>query len=593
MSNLTELEARLIGEVSQETLWHHASTLAQWERISGTAGERAGVDYLQQQLKNYGLKTDLYEFESLLGWPEEAALEVRSPVAKTLKAITHSFVPSTPPEGIEAEVVHVGAASEADFARQPVAGKIVLLDGMSSPTKVLRCQQHGVAAAIFVTADRLHDMCVSPVWGTATTKTADLLPKMPVVSTTRDSGNEIKAQMEKGPVTLWMRTKTFWDWRPTLVLTGEIPGVVEPDKFVLLSGHHCTWYYGAMDNGTANATMLEVARILSLHRQDLRRSVRVAFWPGHTQGRYSGSTWYFDNFWEDMHDNCVLHVNTDSTGARGAIHYVAISMPETRKFALSAIRDSIGAEAEPERQSRAGDQSFWGCGVPSIFMGLSEVPIEQAADLGGAGLFTAAGSEPKKKSGMPWFWHTPDDTIDKIDPEVLQRDTKVYLLATSRPAIEPVLPFHYAPAAREIRETLEQYQSAAGDRIDLSPATTRASKLEAAAETLDGLLDQARGGPLVEKAADLANKGAMAMDRVLVLLNFSGNGPFDQDLAIPIPAVPLLEQARRLRDMDPKSSESRFLVTELVRNRNKVAFHLREALTAAEETINGLRSLLG
>ena len=126
---------------------------------------------------------------------------------------------------------------------------------------------------------------------------------------------------------LW--TRTFWGWRMTPLLIGEIPGTEEADDFVLLSGHHCSWYLGAMDNGSANATMLEVARALARHRDRLRRSVRFAFWPGHTQGRYSGSTWYFDTFWEDLHDNCVLHVNVDSTGARGASIYVALGMPET------------------------------------------------------------------------------------------------------------------------------------------------------------------------------------------------------------------------------------------------------------------------
>src|SRR5262249_19993084 len=178
-------------------------------------------------------------------------------------------------------------------------------------------------------------------------------------------------------------------WRITPLLTAEIRGTDESDNFVLLSGHHCSWYFGAMDNGTADATILEVARILARNRAELRRGVRIAFWPGHTHGRYSGSTWYFDHFWEDLHDHCVLHVNADSTGARGATIYRALAMPETRSFALDVIRDAIGVEAEPERQSRAGDQSFWGCGVPSIFMDLSQVPPELAASTGSS-LFSAA-----------------------------------------------------------------------------------------------------------------------------------------------------------------------------------------------------------
>ena len=74
----------------------------------------------------------------------------------------------------------------------------------------------------------------------------------------------------------------------------------------------------------------------------------------------------------------------------------------------------------------------------------------------------------------------------------------------------------------------------------------------------------------------------MAMDRELVLVNFSAEGPYDQDLAIPIPAVPLLAPARRLRELDPTSNEARFLATELTRNRNKVTQHLRRAFEAGE-----------
>ena len=86
----------------------------------------------------------------------------------------------------------------------------------------------------------------------------------------------------------------------------------------VFSGHVDSWHYGAMDNGTANATMLEVARLLAQHRDELYRGLRVIFWSGHSHGRYSGSTWYVDNHWEELHDRCVAHVNVDSTGARGA-----------------------------------------------------------------------------------------------------------------------------------------------------------------------------------------------------------------------------------------------------------------------------------
>jgi Peptidase family M28 len=590
--NLSELEARLIAEVSRERLWEHAEAIAKWERISGTAGERSAVNYFKRRLEEYGVETALYEFDSLLGWPEKAELEVRSHGNKSVAAITHAFVPSTPPQGMEAEVVYVKGGEESDFAEAGAGGKIALVEGLASPLRVLRGRQAEVAGLIFINEDRLHDMCVSPVWGTPTTRTAHLLPNMPAVSILRRDGEELKSIAAKGPLRVWLRTSTFWDWKKTPLLTGTIKGVLDPEQFVLFSGHHCSWYFGAMDNGTANATMLEVARVLSAHRRELRRSVRVAFWPGHTQGRYSGSTWYFDNFWEDLHDNCVLHINVDSTGARGATMYRALAMPETSEFAVSSIRDSIGFDAEPERQARAGDQSFWGCGVPSMYMDLSQVPPELVARAAAGGLFTAADQPATRQAGgLPWWWHTPDDTIDKIDPDVLLRDTHVYVLAISRAATAGLLPFRYEPAARQILETIEAYATAGGN-VDLSPATSRARELQSIAATVDRLIEKARSQSIGEPDIAAVNHHLLAMDRELVLINFSAEGPYDQDLAIPIPAVPLLAPARRLRDLDQTSSEARFLVTELTRNRNKVTQHLRRAMEAGRAATAAIEKAL-
>ncbi|MBO0746615.1 MAG: M28 family peptidase, partial [Candidatus Dormibacteraeota bacterium] len=431
--------------------------------------------------------------------------------------------------------------------------------------------------------------CVSPVWGTPTTKTAGLLAKIPTVSVRRADGESLKELAASGGLRVKLTARTFWGWRTTPLLTAQIDAPVNPEKFVLLSGHHCSWHYGAMDNGTANATILEVARVLNGHRDELTRSVRIAFWPGHTQGRYSGSAWYFDNHWEDLRDNCVLHVNADSTGARGAVHYHAIGMPETQAFALAAIRDAIGAQAEPERQSRAGDQSFWSSGVPSIFMSLSLVPGELAASRP-AGLLSTVDETTKLRPGLPWWWHTPEDTIDKIDAEVLLRDTRVYLLATLRAASAMVLPFRYAPAAKDIRTRIDGYQTAAGDRIDLGLALARARAVEEHATSLDARLDALDPASMAPARVAALNDELHALDRELVLINFTASGPFDQDLALPIPPVPLLEPAQRLATLDPGSDEAHFLVTELVRGRNKVAFHLRlgaEAAARAEAILAG------
>ncbi|MFZ0215809.1 MAG: M28 family peptidase [Candidatus Dormiibacterota bacterium] len=589
VSEVSGSERTLLSQVSQERLWKHAETLAQWEKVSGTPGEQAAVDYLKGELEALGLTVTEHRFESLLGWPEAASLQTVSPTRATFEALTNAFTPSTPPDGIEGEVVYVGQGSDAELAG--ASGKVAMLEGMASPLKVLRGGEAGAIGLIFIQEERLHNMCVSPVWGTPTTKTAGLLAKIPTVSVHRVDGESLKELAAAGELRVRLTAKTFWGWRTTPLLTAQIDAASDPEKFVLLSGHHCSWQFGAMDNGTANATILEVARVLNEHRELLQRSVRIAFWPGHTQGRYSGSTWYFDHFWEDLHDNCVLHVNCDSTGARGAVHYHAIGMAETREFAVDAIRDAIGVEAEPERQSRAGDQSFWSSGVPSIFMSLSLVPGELAAARP-AGLLSTVDDTTKLRPGLPWWWHTPEDTIDKIDPEVLVRDTRVYVLSTLRAAAARLLPFRYAPAAREIRTTIERYQQTAGDRIDLGPALAPARATEQAAGAIDAQLHTLGEGAKLDAPTTAALNDALhELDRELVLINFTAAGPFDQDLALPVPPVPLLAPAEQLATLDSTSDAAHFLTTELVRNRNQARYHLRLAEAAAERA-NALLSSL-
>lgn len=184
-------------------------------------------------------------------------------------------------------------------------------------------------------------MIVSPVWGNPTTHTYDNLPKIPVVSVNFHDGQKMKSTVKNHTNCQgWLKTKVDTRWRKIPTLTAEIPGNDENDHFVLFSGHIDSWHYGVMDNGTANATMLEVARILALNKDNLRRSLKLAFWSGHSHGRYAGSALYCDEHWEDLHENCVLHINIDSVGGKGAtILTEANCMAETRILLNGLLRN--------------------------------------------------------------------------------------------------------------------------------------------------------------------------------------------------------------------------------------------------------------
>jgi len=98
-------------------------------------------------------------------------------------------------------------------------------------------------------------------------------------------------------------------WKKTLLVGNSDPGSRLAQEFVLLHGHIRLWHVGIGDNATGNAAMLEIARIFWQNRDRLKRSVKIAWWPGHSTGRYAGSTWYVDNNALDLVDNCVAHLN--------------------------------------------------------------------------------------------------------------------------------------------------------------------------------------------------------------------------------------------------------------------------------------------
>jgi hypothetical protein len=331
-----------------------------------------------------------------------------------------------------------------------------------------------------------------------------------------------------------------------------------------------------MDNGSANATMLEVARLLATRRGALRRGLRLAFWSGHSHGRYAGSTWYADHAWQELQRRCAVHLNIDSTGARGATDYSVLHATEdAQSFVEGVVRDVTGQTARARRFPRAGDQSFWGIGIPSALMSLSGIP-RQDTDLSRwmERLFGTA--------GFPWWWHTREDTIDKIDADVLTLDTRVYVAAALRLVGGPLLPLDYQRFARAIVGAVEEL-GAAGGQWDAGPALDAARRLAERAAAFAGAANAVAAGGRGDAArVEAANRAMMALSRRLIPLFYTTGDRFHHDLAIPVAPLAGLQRARELSDLDPGSDRLRFAVAALVRERNRVVHALEEAASVID-----------
>lgn len=574
MIDLSGVEKLVVDSVSRERLMSDTETLAQWVRLSGSEEERKAFDYVENVLREMGLETERHMGRTYVSLPEAAQLRVEG---ESVHAIAHSMSTNTPEGGLELPLIYLGSGTEEDYAAEDVRGKIVMVDGMAMPGKVGRAERAGAAACVFANKDEhVHEMIVSGVWGSPTPETRDLLPRIPVTSVGAGEGETLRRILGEQPdatARLTTRVDTGWTEIPTLV--AQVDGTVEPEKFVMFSGHIDSWHYGAMDNGTANATMLETLRVLLPHRSTFHRSLRLAFWSGHSHGRYAGSTWYADNFWEDLHDNCVLHLNVDSVGGRNAtVLTEAHAMAEARGCAADVIRELTGVNFTGTRFGRAGDQSFLGHGIPSLFMSLSEQPPAEGDAAGG--FAELIGGQGGKSGGLGWWWHTTEDTVDKIDPDFLVRDTQIYAAISCRLLSSPVVPLDIRASAEELLGHLRDWHGKAGKRLDLSSAVDRAEEVANLANQLQEKIEAGKDTFNADEVTKI-NETLNRVESVLVRLNYTRSAPFDHDPALSQPPVPLLEPVDRLVAADPDSDEENEVLTLLVRRRNRVLYELSEA----------------
>ncbi len=576
---LSGTERAIVEAVLREQLMNYTRGIAQWVRLSGTEDERKAFEYVAEQLRQLGVESHLYLGFGYISLPRGAALRVGQ---TELRAITHSMAASTPDGGVDLPAIYLGNGAESDLAAQDVRGRAVVIEGLAMPARVLAANHAGAAACIFVNHDRyVHEMIVSGVWGSPTSEDKHQLPRIPVVSLGKEDGDILRALVTgPQPVEVHLEAQVETRWREIPTLTAQVDGVDEPEKFVLFSGHIDSWHYGAMDNGSANATMLEALRVLLPYRNMFRRGLRLAFWSGHSHGRYAGSTWYADNFWEDLHENCVMHINVDSTGGQNAVVLSeAPAMAETQPCASAIIQALTGVEFAGTRFGRAGDQSFQGHGIPSLFMSLSVQPVsggDSPAEMfsGGAGR--------ARDGGLGWWWHTTEDTVDKIDPDFLVRDTRIYAAIIYRFLSSALLPLNVQASAEDLLHHLRMWQQKAGQRFDLSGVVARAEEVANLAERFQARL-AAGAGELPSAALRQLNAIISAVEKPLVRLNYVQADPYAHDPALSQPPVPLLAPLDALLASAPGSDTHYEITTLLVRRRNRILHELAQARHSLQE----------
>ncbi|MDX1745574.1 MAG: hypothetical protein R3324_06530, partial [Halobacteriales archaeon] len=307
------------------------------------------------------------------------------------------------------------------------------------------------------------------------------------------------------------------------------------------------------------------------------RGIVFGFWSAHSFGRFAGSAWYADTHWNDLRDNAVAYLHLDLNGLKGADRLWYQHMAELEDEQIDVLETHSGVpvdtdaghEAEgaaqweaEDRPGRAADQSFWGAGLSSVFCGLR---LESGTPTGGP-------------IGGGWWWHTAEDTRDKVDTDVLVEETGLYVALVSRICGSAILPHDFSSTVRDFESTIDEIESVA--------------RGEAAFDELRGALDEL--GRNLEIATDLLVEEArrstgvfrpgedlqVRLGNLLIPALYMDRQDTEHEPALPHRLLPCLRPAETLPDLS--GPQRRFAEVGLTRSRAKLLHRLSRANEAVE-----------
>ncbi len=561
-------------KVDADSLWRNLEGICRWERYTGTGGENEAVRYIEAELSSLGIDVEVHAFESLISIPGKAALHILGEGGERIPAITAVFGASTGEAGVIGDAVYVGEAGAPDTpfgspfygnesSAPPVAGRVVVAEGMVSPARFYFFERRGAIAQVYVNKGYAHEMTVSTIWGAPTPESIARLPKTPVLTLSREQGAGLLERLRsREEVELLVHAKTDTAWRETLMPVASIAPENGAREYALVGGHVDSWHIGANDNAAGDATLMELARIAHQMRGELRRGLKVAWWNGHSHGRFSGSTWYADHMFHELRKNCVAYLNIDQPGCRGATLYRPFCTAEVRDWVRGVVERLGGQRTSPDHPRKMADQSLWGVGVPS-FSFLPVLPPGHP-DL----------QKDHPDSGFPEYWHHPADTLDKMDKDLLAEHCRLYAGALHELCSLERVPLNPATTAAVVNEEIARLADSGGGAVDLYDLREAGVRFARACEALRAKLesvDSAEGNRLVLKMSHAVNP---------VLYTLAG--PFDHDPASGAFRMPGLQCIGNYAEKGPDSDAGRVIYTRILREKNRVITGLDAAIALAE-----------
>ncbi|MDN4071699.1 M28 family metallopeptidase [Fictibacillus terranigra] len=371
-----------------------------------------------------------------------------------------------------------------------------------------------------------------------------------------------------------------YETKPIKDITVTFKGAKYPNEKIVIGGHRDTWTYGASDNISSWATIMEMARSLGkMYENGWRpdRTIVLAGWDGEEYGLL-GSTEYAEQYQKDLTKNAVAYINMDGIAGQffgaGAvpslnrlIFDVAKDVTEPRS-GLSVYDDMLvrndGKEQEIDLLGSGSDYTAFlqHLGVPSADVGFGSP----------GGLYHSA--------------YDNSDSIERFfDPGYKHQAAagRFTGLMALRLANAEVLPFQYSEYAQSVQKLLADVEKDGTLGVDISSLKAKAKEWEEAAKQLEtfsqGLLNSGKGKPkqwkqlntaLIQQERDLISEQGLA-SRSWFKHQVFAPGLTTGYAAQPLPALVEAQQAK-----DPAAFKA--AVKQLEKSLTKATWTAEEAV---------------
>ncbi|GGI99322.1 peptidase M28 [Shewanella hanedai] len=404
-------------------------------RLAGSDKDLVAVQWAEDKLNQLGFDKVYKEPVKVPVWDRgnaEAIVVAPYPQGLVITALGGSV--ATPTEGITAPIVRFDtlAALKASPAGS-LEGKIAFIDHKTErhttgkgygktvggrSRGAVEAASRGALAIVIRSIGTDHDRMAH----TGAMRYQDDVPRIPAAALSSPDANQLNLMLKRDDnVVLQIKmSPQSHGYATSYNVIAEITGSSKPDEIVLIGAHLDSWDEGtgALDDGAGVGIVTAAGKLIQDLPQKPARTIRVVLYAAEELGLIGGKA-YAKAHQDELAKHYIAAESDFGAGRIYQIDYRVATQAFEAVLAMSAPMASNGVAMGTNTASGGPDVSM----LPK-----QGVPVASL-----------------RQDGQDYFdyHHTPNDTLDKIDPAALQQNVAAYaqfayLMAQSEIELRPL-----------------------------------------------------------------------------------------------------------------------------------------------------------